>query len=136
MMNMNQTGAAISKPALWTGWILSGLTIAFMLLDSVSHFAVPAPVVEAFNRLGFPIHLSQTLAIILLISVLLYVIPKTAVLGAILLTGYLGGAVSIQMRAGSPTFETVFPVIFGALAWAGLWLRDARLRTLLPFRRP
>ena len=91
---------------------------------------------QAFIRVGFPEKLSLTIGIVLLVCVLLYVIPRTSVLGAILLTGYLGGAVVTNLRAGSPLFsETLFPVYFGVLAWGGLFFRDARLRALIPLRR-
>jgi hypothetical protein len=86
-------------------------------------------------RLGFPTNLGMTLAVLLGVSTLLYAIPKTAVLGAVLVTGYLGGAVAIQLRAGSPTFETVFPVIFGVVVWAGVYLRECRLWSVFPLRR-
>jgi hypothetical protein len=95
---------------------------------------MPTQVVEAFVRLGCPISLSRTIGVVLLASTVLYAIPRTAVLGALLLTGFLGGAVAIQMRAGSPLFETIFPILFGVLAWAGIYLREARLRALLPMR--
>ena len=105
-----------------------------MLFDSLGHFVVPPPVTEAFVRLGFPVNRSHMLAIILLVCVILYVIPRTAALGAVLLTGYLGGAVAIQLRAGSPTFEMLFPVLLGIVAWAGPWLRCAELRAFIPIR--
>lgn len=95
---------------------------------------MPAPVVEAFQRLGFPTSLSPAIGIILLVSTILYAIPRTSVLGVVLLTGFLGGAVAIQMRAASPLFETAFPLIFGAMAWAGILLREDRLLALLPLR--
>src|SRR5579863_8285438 len=89
-----QPAARPSKASLWAGWILTGLTALFMLFDSLGHFVVPPPVTEAFVRLGFPVNRSHMLAIILLLCVILYVIPRTAALGAVLLTGYLGGAVA------------------------------------------
>ena len=128
--------AAVStaKWQLWTGRVLSALSILFLLFDAAGKFMMPIQVVQACERLGFPVHLSPTLGVLLTAGTLLYAIPRTAVLGAVLLTGYLGGAVAIQMRAGSPLFETVFPVIFGILIWAGMYLRDARLRKLIPVR--
>jgi DoxX-like family len=86
-------------------------------------------------RLGLPMSMSITIGTLLLISTVLYAIPKTAVLGAVLLTGFLGGAVSVQMRAGTSTFEQVFPVIFGILMWAGIYLRDCGLRRVFPVKR-
>ena len=94
-----------------------------------------APVVQACQRLGFPVSLSPILGVLLTLGTLLYAIPRTAALGAVVLTGYLGGAVAIQMRAGSPLFETLFPVIFGLVIWGGIYLRDARLRGVFPIRR-
>ena len=125
---------AASKARLWTGRILSGLTVLFMLFDAVGKFMMPRQVVEAFSRLGFPTSLGPAIGIILLAATILYAIPRTAVLGAISITGFLGGAVAIQMRAGSPLFETVFPILFGAIAWAGIYLREPRLGALLPLR--
>ena len=123
------------KWTLWTGRVFSALAILFMLFDAAGKFTMPAPVVQASARLGFPIALSVTLGILLAASTIIYAIPRTAVLGATLLTGYLGGAVAIQMRAGSPLFETVFPVFLGILIWAGIYLRDCRLRRVFPVRR-
>jgi hypothetical protein len=129
--------AAVSPPGtlLWTGRILTTLVTLFMLFDAVGKFVMPRQVVEAFARLGFPTILGASIGTLLAVSTVVYAIPRTAVLGAILLTGYLGGAVAIQMRAGSPVFETVFPVIFGVLAWAGIYLRDCKLRAVFPVRR-
>ena len=124
----------VSKARLWTGRILTGLTVLFMLFDAVGKLVMPTQVVEAFVRLGCPISLSRTIGVVLLAATVLYAIPRTAVFGALLLTGFLGGAVAIQMRAGSPLFETIFPILFGVLAWAGIYLREARLRALLPMR--
>lgn len=125
----------VSKGAVWTGRVLTALAVLFMLFDAAGKLTMPAPVVQASTRLGFPLALNVVLGILLSASTLIYAIPRTAVLGAILLTGYLGGAVAIQMRAGSPLFETVFPVLFGIVIWAGIYLRDARLRQVFPVRR-
>jgi hypothetical protein len=118
------------KKLLWTGRILSTLAVLFMLFDSAGHIVKPAPVVQAFAQLGIPLHLAVTLGVIQLICIILYVIPQTAVLGAVLVTGYLGGAVAIHMRAGNPLFECIFPILIGILFWAGLLLRDSRLRNI------
>ena len=135
---MDELAANAAEPSakwqVWTGRILSTLAVLFLLFDAVGKLTVPAFVVEACTRLGFPVHLSVTIGVLLTLSTILYAIPRTAVLGAVLLTGYLGGAVAIQMRAGSPLFETVFPVIFGILVWAGIYLRDCRLRRVFPMR--
>jgi hypothetical protein len=124
--------AAISKTALWTGRIISWLAIAFMLLDGAMKLVKPAPVVEATVKLGFPESTITGIGITLLINTVLYMIPRTSILGAVLVTGYLGGAVATQVRVGADLFSLTFPVIFGALVWLGLWLRDERLRNLLP----
>jgi hypothetical protein len=120
---------------LWTGRVLTALAILFLLFDAFGKFARPAPVADAFARLGIPIALSSGIGTLLLVCTILYAIPRTATLGATLLTGYFGGAVAIHMRAGSPLFETVFPVIFGVLVWAGIYVRDCSLRKVFPVRR-
>lgn len=124
-----------SRGRQWTGYALSALTGLFMLFDAAGKLVIPAPVAQAFNRLGIPIGLSVGIGVLLLACTLLYLIPRTAVLGAVVLSGYLGGAVAIHLRAGSSTFETVFPVLFAILAWAGIYLREPRLCALLPLRR-
>lgn len=124
-----------SKAMVWTGRILSTLIILFLLLDGIMKLVQPAPVMQATARLGFPASALTDIGIVLLICTILYALPRTAVLGAILLTGYLGGAVATQVRARSSLFETLFPVIFGVLVWAGVFLRDPRVRALIPWRR-
>ena len=123
-----------SRSSLWGGRIITGLVVAFMLFDSVMHLLKPAPVVDAFHRLGLPISLSVPLGIIALVCVVLYALPGTSVLGAVVLTGYLGGAVATNLLARDPLFETVFPVLVGVFVWVGIFLRDERLRALLPWR--
>lgn len=91
----------------------------------------PAPVVEAFQHLGIPPGLAVPLGIVELVCIAIYVFPRTSVLGAVLLTGYLGGAVASHLRVGDPVFSTVFPVLIGVLLWGGLYLRDPRLRILI-----
>src|SRR5579862_8107784 len=102
---------------LWAGRILSVLAVLFLLFDAAGHLMVPAPVAEAFNRLGYPLSLSPTLGIIALVCVVVYAIPRTSILGAILLTGYFGGAVATHLRVRDPLFDTLFPIIFGVLVW-------------------
>jgi len=126
--------APTSKAMLWTGYIMSYLPALFLLLDAVMKFVKPEPVVEATVKLGYQESVLTGLGIVLLSCTIVYLIPRTAVLGAILLTGYLGGAVASHLRAGDGPFPVLFPVIFGALLWGGLVLRDARLRALLPLR--
>lgn len=124
----------VPQGRLWTGRVLSTLAVLFLLFDAAGKLIMPAWVVQAFVRLGFPTSLGAGIGILLLICTLVYAFPRTAILGAVLLTGFLGGAVAIQMRAGSPLFETDFPVLLGLLVWAGIYLRDTRLHKLLPLR--
>ncbi|SPE19244.1 conserved membrane hypothetical protein [Candidatus Sulfotelmatomonas gaucii] len=125
---------ANSRGKLWTGRVLSSIAVLFLLFDAVGKFVMPPPVTEACARLGFPLALVPSIGFLLLVCTAVYAIPRTAILGAILLTGFLGGAVTIQMRAGSPMFETIFPVLFGILGWAGVLLREQRLLDLFPLR--
>jgi hypothetical protein len=114
------------------GWVVSGLVAAFLLMDAGVKFAKLPAVAEAFQRTGWPMDLAVTLGVILLGCTVLYVIPKTAVLGAILLTAYLGGAVATNLRLHNPAFNTLFPVVFGILAWVGVWLRERRVGEVFP----
>ena len=118
----------------WVGWVLSGLVIVFLLMDATMKLLALPIVLEASGALGFPgADMARALGILLLICTLLYVAPQTAVLGAILLTGFLGGAVATHVRVGSPLFTHVlFGVYLGVMLWAGLYLRDSRLRALVP----
>jgi hypothetical protein len=121
---------------LWAGWGMSGLTVLFMLFDAVSKLAMERHVVEVTTKIGYPVEVIRPLGIALLVCTILYAIPRTAILGAILLTGFLGGAVASKVRIEDPLFSSIlFAVYFGILAWGGLYLRDDRLRTLIPFRR-
>lgn len=122
------------RAILWIGRALSALAILFLLFDALGKITMPPPVMEAFLRLGIATRLSSTIAALLILSTLLYAIPWTSVLGAVMLTGYLGGAVAIHLRAGSTSFETIFPVLLGSIIWVGLLLRDRRLRGVFPFR--
>ncbi len=128
--------APLSKGRLWTGRIMSALPALFLFMDGVGKLVKPAPVVEGTIQLGYPESVLLGLGIVLLTCTALYVIPRTAVLGAILLTGYLGGAVATHVRVGSPLFSHIlFPVYIAVLIWGGLYLRDERLRALIPLRR-
>jgi hypothetical protein len=120
---------------LWTGHILSALSGLLMLLDGVMKLVKPAFVVEATVKLGYTENVIFGLGVVLTASTLLYLIPWTSVLGAILLTGYLGGAVASHVRAGDPAFTVFFPVVFGILIWLGLLLRDRRIQQILPLRK-
>jgi hypothetical protein len=125
---------AISNTSLWTGRIISGLVVLFLLFDAVAKIMKVAPVLKAAAQLGFSVTQIVWIGVLLLACTLVYAIPRTSVLGAILLTGYLGGATATQVHAMNPTFETLFPVIFGMLVWAGMFLRDERLRALIPLQ--
>ncbi len=128
-------GLRISRKTLWTGRILSALPVLFLLMDGIMKLVKPEPVVKATIELGYPESVIMALGIILLVCVILYVVPHTAVLGAILLTGYLGGAIATQARVGNPLFSHIlFPVYLALLIWGGLFLRDSRLRALMPLR--
>ena len=124
----------VSKTNLWIGRIVSGLPALFLLVDGVMKLFKPPVVVEATLNLGYPESTIIPIGVVLVICTVLYLIPATSILGAILLTGYLGGAVATHVRAGESLFSIVFPVIFGILIWLGLYLRDNKLRALLPLR--
>ena len=134
--NSSAQSAPLSKGRLWAARIMSGLPALFLLVDAVGKLVRPAPVVEGTLQLGYPESVILGLGIVLLACTVLYIIPRTAILGAILLTGYLGGAVATHVRVGSPLFSHIlFPVYLGVLIWGGLYLRDERLRALFPLRR-
>ena len=135
-MDATLQGSSPSKGSIWTGRILSILVILFLTFDVVLKFLKPPPVVDAFSHLGLPFVLCVPIGIILLFCTLLYAIPQTSILGAILLTGYLGGAVLTHLRVGDPLASHIlFPIYLGVLLWLGLYLRETRLRPLLPFRK-
>jgi hypothetical protein len=116
----------------WTGRVLSGLPVVFLAFDAAMKLARVQPVAEASARLGLPEHVNGGLGVVLLTLLVLYLIPRTAVLGAVLITGYLGGAVAMHLRVGDPlASHTLFPVYVGTMVWAGLFLRDARVRALV-----
>ena len=128
----------VSRPALWLGRVLSGLVILFMLFDGLIKL-VPWPIVtETMDRIGYGSSetLARNLGAISIVCTVLYTIPPTSILGAIPLTGYLGGAMASHVRIGSPLFTHIlFGFYLGLMVWGGLWLRDRNLRALLPFRR-
>ncbi len=131
-----QTRPAVSNKALWTSRVMRAVVVLFLLMDTGIHLAQPAPVVQAMNQLGFPPNAAVALGVLEFALTVLYVIPRTSILGALLLTGYLGGAVSAHMRVGNPVFEAyIFPTLVGALLWGGLLLVDSRLRALMSSRR-
>jgi DoxX-like family len=127
--------APVSKKKPWAGIIISALSALFLLFDGVMKLVKPPFVVEGTIQYGYSESVIVPLGVVLVACTVIYLIPRTAVLGAILLTGYLGGAVNTHVRAGEGWFPILFPVIFGALIWGGLYLRDERLRDLLPLRK-
>ena len=133
MQSLTQAGP-VSKGRLWTGRIITAVVVLFLLFDSITKVMKVRAVIEASAQLGYPANTIFTIGIILLVCTAFYVIPQTAVLGAILLTGYLGGAVAANLRIGSAIFNTFFPIVFAALAWTGIFLRESRLGALIPFR--
>ena len=119
-----------------TGLAVSALPVLFLLFDCVIKLLKIQPVVESFAQLGYPDSLARGIGLLALACLTLYVLPRTAILGAILLTGFLGGAISTHLRIGDPLFSHVlFPAYVGVLVWSGLFLRDDTLRALLPLRR-
>lgn len=124
----------LSAGRVWTGRIVTWLTASFLLLDAVMKLFKPAFVVDATVQLGYRESVIIPLGIVLLVSTVLYLVPRIAVLGAILLTGYLGGAVATHVRVGTEVFPIVFAIVFGVLVWGGLYLRDPRVSALIPVR--
>lgn len=120
-----------SSKQLWAGRIATGLATLFMFMDGIMKIVKPASVLEANAQLGYPVATLTGIGLLLIACTVIYLIPRTSIFGALLLTGYLGGAVASQVRAGSGWFELVFPVLFAALVWGGLWLRDDRLRRIM-----
>ena len=117
----------------WTGWVISALPI--LMMGGLGTFMLvfePDIIAKSMKDLGYPANVATAICAVEIASAVIYAIPQTAVLGAILLTGYLGGAVATHVRAGQPPY---FPIIFGVLVWLGLYLRDARVRKLVPFRK-
>ena len=127
---------APSRPMLWAGRVMSGLVILFLAMDTAMKLADLPQVKQAAAGIGWPVGLDRTLGVIELVCLVLYAVPRTAVLGAILTTGLCGGAIAAHLRLGDPLFSHVlFGVYIGVMAWGGLWLRDPRLRALMPVRR-
>ena len=134
--SMTAAAATTSNARLWTGRVLTGLCVLFLVVDAAAKIARLEPVVQGTVELGYPDTVLVPLGLVLLASTALYAVPATSVLGAILLTGYLGGAVATHVRVSHPLLtHTLFPVWLGIALWGGLWLRDPRLRALLPVAR-
>jgi hypothetical protein len=131
MQSATQT-APVSKKKLWAGRIISALPVLLLLLSGVMKLMKPAPLVQGFAQFGYPESLILKIGILEIFCTVVYMIPRTSVLGAILMTGYLGGATATNVRVGDPS--SFIPVLVGVLVWAGLYLRDDRLRALIPLR--
>ena len=132
-MNAENNSSVASKAAIITGWIIGGLPALMMIGLGVSMYVMkPGDVKDGMKQFGYPENAALWITIAEVVSALLYLIPRTSVLGAILLTGYFGGAVATHVRVNDPKF--VIPVIVGVVIWLGLYLRDRRIRALIPFR--
>ncbi len=131
-MESDSGGAPMSKGMIWSGRVMTALPVALLCFSASMKLSGAEPVLEGFAHLGYPENLAMIIGIVELSCVIIYLIPQTAVLGAILLTGYLGGATATHVR-----IEEAFisPIIAGVLIWGGLFLRDARIRALIPLRR-
>ena len=134
-MQATAENSTTAKPMLWVGRVISALVILFLIFDCVVKVMQMPQAVEPTVKFGYAASLVPVLGILELACLILYVIPQTSVLGAILMTGYLGGAVATQVRVGAEPFSLIFPFIIGALIWGGLFLRDSQLRALVPLRR-
>ena len=137
-MPTHSEAAPISNAAMWTGRILSGLVVLFLLFDGAIKLIPISAVTETMEQLGYPASadVARGLGVLTLLCTVLYAVPRTSVLGAILLTGYLGGAMATHLRVGSPIFShLLFGFYLGLMVWGGLYLRDPRLRALIPLRR-
>ena len=133
-LNMHPNDPPISGGRKWAAYIMTGLPALFLLWDGVMKLFKPWFVVKATVELGYPESTIVGIGVALLVGTVLYLVPRTAILGAIYLTGYLGGAIASQVRVQAVLFNIVFPVFMATLLWGGLWLRDLRLRKLLPLR--
>ena len=131
---MSESGST-SKGMLWTGRLISGLVVLFMLFDSITKIIKIRQVIEASAKVGINEHELFWIGVTLLVSVILYVIPQASVFGAILISSYLGGAVCANVLTHQPVFNSCLAITFGVLTWLGMWLRESRLRTLVPLKQ-
>jgi hypothetical protein len=130
------TRDARARKRLIAGYVLTALVGLFLTFDTVMKVLQLAPAVQGTTELGYPVNAVFRIGVIELVCLVLYLVPRTSILGALLLTGYLGGAIATHVRAGSPLmFYTLFPIYVALLMWGGLYLRETRLRELLPLRR-
>lgn len=133
--SLNSNSVTESNARLWVGRILTAIPILFLAVDAVMKLIRSAPATQGMVQLGYPDGVTRAIGVVLLICVVLYAVPRTSVLGAILLTGYLGGAVATHVRVGNPLFSHIlFPVYVALMLWGGLYLRDGRVRALIPLR--
>jgi DoxX-like family len=123
-----------SKGMIWTGRVISTIVVLFMLFDSITKVIKVPQVVEASAKFGIGANTLVGIGLTLLVSTIVYVIPRTSIFGAILVSNYLGGAVCANVLVHSPVFNSVFPIVFGVLTWLGVYLREPRLRALVPFK--
>jgi hypothetical protein len=127
-----EAAAPTSKKTIWTGRVISAIPVLLMVFSAVMKLIKAAPVVQGMPRFGYPESLIVIIGVLELLSCIIYLIPSTAVLGAILMTGYLGGATATNVRVGDPSY--IMTVLLGVFVWGGLFFRDARVRALIPFR--
>jgi hypothetical protein len=128
---------AVGRAALWTGRVLSAVLVLLLLLDATMKLIPLQVVIDGSREIGWPadVMTARTLGVVLALATILYAVPRTSVLGAVILTGYMGGAIAAHARVSDPLFtHTLFGVYLGIALWAGLWLRDPRLRALMPFK--
>ncbi len=131
-MSTQTQAERVSTGARWTGYVMTALPVLLLLMGAVMSFLQPPEVIEGMEHAGYPGRLAVPLGIVELVCAILYVIPRTSVLGAILMTGYFGGAVATHVRIGEVQF--IIPIVVGILVWGGLFLRDPRIRALIPLR--
>lgn len=131
-MDSAMPGAPVSKKALWTGRILSAVPVLLLLFSGVLKVLKTAPVLQSLAHFGLPESIIVKIGILEIACTIIYLIPRTAILGAILMTAYLGGATATNVRVGDPS--SIMTVLLGVLVWAGLYLREERLRALVPLR--
>ena len=133
MSNANSQNKS-SRTMIWTGYVFSALPVLFMLMSSAMKLSRSPMAVEGFAKAGMSVGVLTTIGLVELLCVVIYLTPATAVLGAVLITGYLGGAIMVHVRAGELAF--LAPLVLGMMAWGGLYLRDERIRALIPMRKP
>jgi hypothetical protein len=130
-MSIEPKPARPSKAWLWTGWVVSALPALALVFSAIVKFVGPAEMLKEFGRLGYKPDHAVPLGIVEIVCTIAYLIPQTSVLGAVLLTGYLGGAIATHVRVGDPFIP---PIVMGVMIWLGLFLREPRLQAILPWR--